>query len=110
MEHHILYITARDKKEARRIAETLLSKRLAACANIIGNIQSLYWWDGKINDDREALLIAKTRATLVRKAVAAVRSVHSYQCPCIVSWPIKKGNPGFLAWIGRETRKKASPA
>jgi periplasmic divalent cation tolerance protein len=99
----MLYITAKDMKEAGKIAMALVRARLAACANIIGPIRSTYRWKGKIERSAEVLLTAKTRASLVNKAVARVRELHSYECPCIVSFPIDKGNPDFLKWISHET-------
>ena len=64
---------------------------------------SLYWWDGKIEEGHEAVLIAKTRESLVERVVARVKSLHSYDCPCVAAWPITAGNPHYLAWIEAET-------
>jgi len=100
----MLYITAKDIAEARKIAETLVKERLAACANILGGINSVYRWKGKIEKSKETLLTAKTKASLVKRAVACVRKLHSYECPCIVSFVIDKGNPDFLKWICDETK------
>jgi len=77
---------------------------LAASANIIDNMNSLYWWDGEVQDDREVILIAKTVEALVPELIDKVKSMHSYECPCIVSLPIIDGNPAFLEWIAKETR------
>lgn len=99
----MLYITAKDAKEAGMIAAALVKERLAACANIIGPIRSLYRWKGKIEKSAEVLLTAKTKATLAERAIARVRKLHSYECPCVVSFPIGKGNPDFLKWVSIET-------
>ena len=101
---NLIYITTSTLDEARAIGKELVSSRLAACANIIDQINSIYWWDGKIQDDREVLLIAKTKESLVRELIEKVRSMHSYECPCIVSLPILDGNKPFLDWIVEETR------
>ena len=101
---NLIYITTSTLDEARAIGKELVSSRLAACANIIADINSIYWWDGKIQDDREVLLIAKTKESLVRELIEKVRSMHSYECPCIVSLPILDGNKPFLDWIVEETR------
>ena len=70
----------------------------------IDNINSIYWWDGEIQDDREVVLIAKTKASLVSEVIEKVKSIHSYDCPCIVSLPILDGNKPFLEWVGDETK------
>lgn len=101
---NLIYITAKDRDEARRIGRALVEARLAACANVIDGVSSLYWWEGAVQDEAEALLIAKTRASLVPELIEKVKSLHSYSCPCIVSVPISDGNPEFLKWINDETR------
>ncbi|OGJ88592.1 MAG: hypothetical protein A2268_07995 [Candidatus Raymondbacteria bacterium RifOxyA12_full_50_37] len=104
MEHCFVYITAKDKRQAKSIGKTLVRERLAACANIIEKIHSFYWWEGKLQENAEALLIVKTRKTLVKKLVTRVKKLHSYSCPCVVALPITEGNPDFLNWISAETR------
>ena len=81
-----------------------MEQRLVSCVNIIDKISSLYWWKNKIQKDTESLLIAKTRKTLVQKVTDTVKSLHSYECPCVVSVPITGGNEDFLSWIVKETR------
>ena len=100
----LLYITVRDTEEARRIGRALVERRLVACVNIIDRIGSLYWWEGKIAEENEVLIIAKTKSSLAPEVIAAVKSLHSYSCPCIVALPIIDGNADFLSWVARETR------
>jgi len=88
MKINLIYITTGSLDEARTIGKELVSHRLAACANIIDNINSIYWWDGEIQDDREVILLAKTKESLVPELIEKVKSLHSYECPCIVSLPI----------------------
>jgi periplasmic divalent cation tolerance protein len=102
----VIYITAANRDEALAIGRTLVSERLVACANVLDGMTSVYRWEGELNEDREAVLIAKTRQELADRVVARVRELHSYDCPCVVSWPITKGNPEYLAWIGQETDVK----
>ncbi len=109
MKASLIYITAGGVDEARAIARELVTSRLAACANIIDNVNSLYWWNGEVQDDREAIIILKTREALISRLVERVKSMHSYECPCIVSLPIAEGNPAFLEWIGTETRQEGGP-
>jgi periplasmic divalent cation tolerance protein len=104
MKTNFIYITTSSLSEARAIGSELVSRRLAACVNIIDNINSLYWWDGKIQDKNEAILIAKTKETLVQELIEKVKSMHSYDCPCIVSLPILEGNRMFLDWVMDETK------
>ncbi|MBX9635238.1 MAG: divalent-cation tolerance protein CutA [Magnetospirillum sp.] len=99
----LIYITSPSRDEALKLARMLVEERLAACANVLGPITSVYWWDGKVNEDDEVALVAKTRATLVEALVARVKQVHSYDCPCVVSLPVDSGNPAFLAWVAAET-------
>ncbi|MBN4065810.1 divalent-cation tolerance protein CutA [Candidatus Amoebophilus asiaticus] len=101
-----VYITTKDVEEARVIAKLLLQSRMAACVNIVNKIESIYRWKGKILEDKEALLIVKTRASLVNEIIEKVKSVHSYECPCIVAFPILTGNQEYLDWIKKETQNK----
>ena len=102
-EFRLVYITAGSREEALRVGRALVEERLAACANVRGDVTSVYWWEGKLQEDSEAVLIAKTRAELVERLVAKVREVHSYDCPCVVTLPIQEGYDEFLRWIETET-------
>lgn len=104
MTFQLVYVTTRDANEAKKIAQDLLTKRLVACVNIIGPVNSLYAWEGKICDEQEVVLIAKTRQSLVEEITAAVKKLHRYECPCIVSWPLTQGNPDFFDWIEKSTQ------
>lgn len=104
MKLNLVYITTKDKDEAGRIGKELLKRRLAACVNIIDNMNSMYWWEGKIQDDQEVILIAKTRQSLVKKLIKKVKSIHSYSTPCIISLPIVDGNKAYLDWLKKETK------
>jgi periplasmic divalent cation tolerance protein len=101
-----VYITTKNKNEAKRIAKILLKERLIACSNIVPCIESFYWWKGKIVKDSEALLIGKTRNGLEDKILKAVKKHHSYTVPCVNFLPIAKGNPDYFKWLESETRKK----
>ena len=105
MKANLIYITVSNEKEALNIGKTLVSERLAASVNIIPSVRSLYWWEGKIQDEQEVVIVAKTSAALVEKLTERVISMHSYICPCVVSIPIEKGHTAFLAWIEAVTQK-----
>lgn len=104
MKFNLIYITTKDKKEARKIGKELVESRLAACVNIIDDMNSMYWWEGRVQDENEAILIAKTKESLVAELIEKVKSMHSYECPCVVSLPILNGNKKFLKWIEKETK------
>ena len=104
MKFNLVYMTCRDKAEAKAIGNDLVAERLAACVNIIDGMNSLYWWQGKVEEGQEAVLLAKTKESLVPELVKKVKSLHSYDCPCVISLPISDGNPDFLDWIKRETK------
>jgi periplasmic divalent cation tolerance protein len=99
-----VYITARSEDEATVIGRTLVEEKLAACVNILPGMRSVYRFEGKIEEAREAVLIVKTRADLFEKLEVRVKALHSYSCPCIVAFPVQKGSPEFLAWIDKSTR------
>jgi periplasmic divalent cation tolerance protein len=104
MDLRMLYITASSRDEAKKIGRALVEERLAACANVLDGMESIYWWEGKLTEDREAVLIAKTRADLVPAAIAKVRALHSYTVPCVVALPLLDGNPAYLDWLRAETK------
>jgi periplasmic divalent cation tolerance protein len=81
----------------------MLDMRLVACANIFP-IESIYWWKGKKETANEFALIFKTTAARVRRLVRELKKAHSYDVPCIVTWPIPEGNGDYLKWISSETR------
>ncbi|MFH1244868.1 MAG: divalent-cation tolerance protein CutA [Candidatus Omnitrophota bacterium] len=104
MKISLVYITTKDKSEARKIARQLLEARLAGCINIIDNVNSMYWWQGDIQDEQEALLIAKTKESLVEELMEKVKSLHSYSCPCVISLPVLQGNKEYIDWLEKETK------
>lgn len=103
MRTFMIYITASAPEEARRIARFLVDERLAACANVLGPIESIYRWEGKVEEAQEIALIAKTSEPRVEALIARVKELHSYDCPCVVALPIESGYPPFLEWISEET-------
>ncbi len=102
----LIYITTGSAEEARTIGRKLVEERLAASVNIFSNIQSIYWWGGRIREEPEAVLIAKTKKVLVPELIEKVKAMHSYELPCILSLPIADGHGPFLEWIGEETKKE----
>ena len=105
MAANFIYMTAGNKAEAQKIAKALVENRLAACVNILENMQSVYRWENEIQEDTEVVLIAKTTERLVSELIEKVKSLHSYDCPCIVSLPILDGYAPFLNWIHDEVKE-----
>ncbi len=103
MDMVLIYVTTSSREEATVIGRTLVAERLAACANVLAGITSLFWWEGAVQEESEVPLILKSRADLVDRVVARVTALHSYSCPCVVALPIAAGNPAFLDWIAGET-------
>jgi periplasmic divalent cation tolerance protein len=95
----VILITAKDKKEAEKIARGLLEAKLIACANIVEGVQSLFWWQGKIDSSQEVLLVLKTKGILFKKISSKVKSLHSYQTPEIIALPVANGSKDYLDWI-----------
>ena len=107
MEPVFAYMTASTLDEGRRIGRALVEARLAACVNVIDGMTSFYWWQGKIEEGNEAVLIAKTTRDKLAALTAKVKALHSYTVPCVVGLPIVGGNADFLDWIGAETQNSA---
>lgn len=101
---NLVYITTGDKAEATRIGRALVESRLAACVNIIDQMYSLYRWEGKIQEDQEVILIAKTTENNVAELKDQVKAMHSYACPCIVCLPLTDGFEPFLQWIREQVK------
>jgi periplasmic divalent cation tolerance protein len=99
----VVLITAGERAEAERVARALLEARLAACVNLVPGMTSLYWWEGKIEQAEEVLLVVKTRLALMPRLLEAVRAAHSYEVFEAVALPIQDGSPEYLRWLRAET-------
>ena len=105
MKINFIYMTVGSKEEARKIGKTLVTAGLAACVNILDNMNSFYVWQGELQDDTEVVMIAKTTEDRVAQLIKKVESLHSYDCPCIVSLPVTGGHQPFLDWIATEVKQ-----
>lgn len=92
------------REEAERIAAVLVERRLAACVQIVGPVQSIYRWEGAVEQAEEWLCLIKTVADQYPAVEDAVRKLHSYECPEIIATPIVAGSENYLAWLGDQTR------
>jgi len=104
MKYTIIFSTCANKKEAEKIAGALIKKKLVACVNIIDKIESVFWWQGKADRAKEALLVIKSRQSKLDKIIGLVKSLHSYQVPEIIAVPVIGGNKAYLEWIDESVR------
>lgn len=100
----VILVTCANSKEAERIASALLKDWLVACVNIVGKVKSMFWWQGKIDNSREVLLIIKTKKAKLGKIIKLVKAMHSYQMPEIIALPIASGYKPYLNWIDDSLR------
>lgn len=104
-----MYVTCESVEQAKKIGKAVVERRLAACANILPGMETIYWWNGKLEEGQESVLIFKTTTDLVEQLTEAVKEIHSYEVPCIIALPVQAGNPDYLRWIEQETIRTTSP-
>lgn len=99
-----VYITCKNKKEAKKIGLALVKKRLAGCCNIFP-VESIYWWQNQIVNDKEVVLIVKTLKKNFKKIEKEVKKIHSYSIPCISEILITQVNKNYLNWLKKEIKQ-----
>ena len=99
----VVLITMPSQREAVRIAQAVVRKKLAACANIVSPVTSIFRWKGNLEKSREALVIMKTTPRRYAALAKAVRSMHPYEVPEIIALKVTKGLPRYIAWVHQET-------
>ncbi len=104
-----VYITVPDRRTGRQLAKALVEQHVAACVNLVGPIESFFYWQGALEQAREWVLVAKTTARRWPALVKTVRSLHPYECPCIVAWPLERGWRPFLSWIAVSVQHHQRP-
>jgi periplasmic divalent cation tolerance protein len=97
-----VYAVFADADEARRIARALVGERLAACVNVLGPVQSVYRWQGAIEEAEEVAAIFKARADKAEALTARIADLHSYDVPAVVVWPIESAWPAYADWVEDE--------
>ena len=100
----VVLVTAPSAEKAAELGRALVSERLAACANVISAIRSIYWWEGKVQDEPEALILLKTTRDRFEALRDRVLALHPYQVPEVVALGIEAGSEKYLAWIAEATR------
>jgi periplasmic divalent cation tolerance protein len=105
----VILATTGSEEEAVTIARALVSERLAACVNIVGPVRSIYRWHDAVNDDREYLLVIKTRALLYMKVETRIRELHSYEVPEVLAMNADRGSPPYIQWLLDSTGQVRAP-
>ncbi len=97
----MVLVTCGSRAEARRIARAVVTRRLAACANLLETrVESIYRWKGKVEEAREFLLLIKTSRARLAALEAEVKRLHSYEVPEFIALPVVEGSPAYLRWLG----------
>lgn len=99
----VVLCTCPDEAAAGALARALVEERLAACANLVPGCRSVYRWEGRVQEDTEALLIIKTRSGRVDALTARIRDLHTYELPEVLAVPVTGGLTDYLAWVADET-------
>jgi periplasmic divalent cation tolerance protein len=103
----LILTMASGREEANSIASELVSRRLAACVNILGPVASVYHWQGEIEHSEEFLLLIKSTEAQFLPIQAAIRELHSYKIPELISFTVESGLESYLDWIGASVRKQS---
>lgn len=101
----VVFITASNEDEATLIGRALVEEHIAACVNLVPGVRSLFFWDNKTQDERETLLIVKSRLPLLDTLTARVKSLHSYSVPEVIALPIIGGSAAYLSWLNEATKQ-----
>lgn len=99
----IAYVPCESQEEALRIGQSCVRNKLAACANILPAMMSVYEWKGDIQTDQECLLLLKSTRDRQKELSAAVEKLHSYELCCVIFLPVESGNEPYLEWIRQQT-------
>lgn len=106
MDYIVVFITTPQTEEAKKIADKLIREKLAACVNIIPQVNSIFWWENRVDKAEESLLVIKTKKPLLSKLITYVKQIHSYSVPEIIALPIIGGNEDYLKWIDESVKKE----
>lgn len=106
MEYIVVLITTPQTEESKKIADKLVREKIAACVNIIPQVNSMFWWENKVNNEPESLLIIKTTKNQLKKLITTVKEIHAYSVPEIIALPIIGGNEDYLKWIEESVEKE----
>lgn len=105
MEYIVIYCTVPNKKEGKEIAKVLVENEMAACVNIIDKVESVFSWNGEICEEKEAMLMIKTRKSMFKNVNHTIQKMHSYNVPEVIALPITEADETYLKWIDHETKE-----
>ncbi len=101
----VIFVTASGMEEAEKISSKLIENKLAACVNMIDGVQSVFCWQGKLDNAKEVLLMIKSKKSKLAQIIKLVKSLHSYDLPEIIALPLIAGEKSYLRWIDESLRK-----
>lgn len=101
---YVVLTTVKNRVEAKRLAERLVSEKLAACVSTVPNVTSVYRWRGKVERAREVLVVVKTSMKKLDRLISRIKELHSYEVPEILALRIERGLPEYLKWLGKSLR------
>ncbi|KAG8494006.1 hypothetical protein CXB51_011388 [Gossypium anomalum] len=101
----VVYVTVPNRDAGRKLADSIVKEKLAACVNIVPGVESVYEWEGKVNRDPEELLIIKTRQSLLPALTEHIKANHEYDVPEVIALPIGGGSAEYLEWLKNSTRE-----
>jgi periplasmic divalent cation tolerance protein len=101
---YLIVIVTVPRNKTKTLAKTVVVSKLAACVNIIKGVRSVFWWQGKIDEAAEDILLIKTKSSLFGSLKSLIRKNHPYQVPEIIAVKIDKGDPAYLRWIGQSCK------
>jgi len=104
LQNIVVFVTAANEDEGAKLARLLVEKRLAACVSLVPAVRSFFWWEGKIDEQQETLLIIKTEGRVMPELIDTVQANHSYSVPEIIALPIVAGSERYLQWLSTEVR------
>ena len=104
MTYMLIMVSASSRKEAEKIVNALLERKLIACANVLGPVSSSFWWQGKIDRAEEYIVFMKTEEKFFEEATKLIKQLHSYEVPEIIALPIVKGFKLYLEWVSESLR------
>ncbi len=101
----VVLVNCRNQKEAEGLARSLVEKKLAACVNVLPGLVSWYWWENKLTQDQEVMLLIKSSREIFTELEKEIRRLHSYAVPEVIALPIVEGSADYLNWIEESMKR-----
>lgn len=104
MDYIVIYCTVPNRNEGKEIARTLVKHKLVACVNLVDKVESVFSWDGKLTEEKEVLMIMKTKREMFEGVNRIIQKLHSYNVPEVIAMPIVVADETYLKWVSHEVR------